>query len=134
MNTRSLLASVLLLAASLAAPLSAADRTPANVDRATQLLATQGSIPVQAAGRYVQPGSFRIHVSAHLGRPDLRLPDGTWIYQNRQVNDSGATGALVVRFNPEGRVSSLSLATPTVVAALRQAPARGSDSDRVAQR
>jgi hypothetical protein len=87
-------------------------------DSAAQLLAKNGTVQVTSVGRFVEPGTFRIQVAQKLGRPDFTLADGTWIYHHRRVNGSDAAGTLVIRFN-EGRVSSLSIATPAVVAALR---------------
>jgi hypothetical protein len=86
-------------------------------DRAVQLLATNGALPVVAAGPYVELGSFRIQVSTKLGQPGARLPDGTWLYPNFNVNDSEATGTLVVRFTNH-RVSGLSLVAPSVATAM----------------
>jgi hypothetical protein len=93
-------------------------------DRASALLASQGSIAVASAGPYVEIGTYAIQVTAKLGRPAASLPDGTWLYENFSAEDSAARGTLVVRF-VQGRVSSLALATPAVVAALRTAPKSG---------
>lgn len=112
-----------LLAATLLAPLTAAPESTATADRASQLLATHGTLPIASAGPYVSSGTFRIQVAAKLGRPDLQLTDGTWIYHQRRVSDSTATGSLLVRFDAKGRVSSLHLASAAAVAALRTAPA-----------
>jgi hypothetical protein len=102
-----------LLFAAIAAPFARAAS-----DSAAELLARNGAIPLKQAGPYVEPGTLRVQVEAKLGRPDLTLNDGTWLYQNRHVGESTATGTLVVRFTG-GRVSSLTLATPAVIAALR---------------
>ena len=96
----------------------------ATADRAESLLAGRGSIPVEAAGPYVEVGTYRIQVAVKLGRPAARLPDGTWLYENFVADGSNARGTLVVRF-AQGRVSSLMLATPAVVAALRSTPQPG---------
>lgn len=112
---------LLTLAAAVLLPLpvvSLLPAAPAVADRAATLLATHDSIPVQAAGPYVEHGSFRIHVAAHLGRPDAALPDGTWIYHQRGIAGSGATGSLVVHFDAHGRVRELRLGTPAHVAEL----------------
>jgi hypothetical protein len=115
-------AASLLLAATvaLASPFAAA-KEPSPSDRAAQLLAAKGTVPVQAAGPHVERGTFRIQLSTKLGRPDLVLSDGTWLYHNRTVEGSNARGTLVVRFD-KGRVSDLALVTPAVVAALRADP------------
>ncbi len=113
------LAVTLLLAA---ASLSAAP-APAP-DRAATLLATQGRIAVSEAGPFVAPGTFRVQVAAKLGRPDITLADGTWLYHGHTVAGSDARGTLVVRFD-QGRVRDLALVTPAVVAAMRTPPGRG---------
>jgi hypothetical protein len=95
---------------------SAKDRKP--IDRAAQQLATTGSIPVRAAGPNVELGTFRIQVIVMLGRPGTVLPDGTWLYPNFEAEESTACGTLVVRFNDRGRVSDMSLVTPSVVGAI----------------
>lgn len=97
-----------------------ATATPAP-DRAAQLLAQHGAVAVAAAGPYVERGTPRIQVSTKLGRPDVTLPDGTWLYRNRVVEGSSARGTLIVRFNA-GRVHELAIATPAVVAALHDHP------------
>ena len=110
------------LAASLALlPRLAAATGNAPADAAAQLLARNGAVAVQAAGPYVERGTPRIQVSTKLGRPDFILTDGTWLYQNRQVDGSDARGTLVVRFE-KGLVSDLAIATPAVVATLRADP------------
>lgn len=129
MKSRLLSLTALALASFAAAPGAAA--SPA-ADRAAHLLATQGSIAVQAAGPYVECGSFRVHVAAHLGRPDATLPDGTWIYHQRAIAGSDATGSLIVRFDARGRVQALSLGTPAHVAALQRQTLRP-DGQRLAQ-
>jgi hypothetical protein len=111
MKSLRLLASALLLATT--AALAA--------DRATELLAVHGSVPVKSAGRYVEVGTFQIQVGVKLGQPTVKLADGTWIYDNYQVDDSDAAGVLVVRFN-RGRVSELSLVTPTIASAMTSSP------------
>ncbi len=106
------------LAATLLVTASAFAQSP---DRAAQLLAVAGSIPVSHAGPYIAAGTYRVQVSAQLGRPTASLPDGTWLYENFNADDSGASGTLVVRF-VDGRVRSLSLASPSAVTALRVSP------------
>jgi len=89
-------------------------------DHPAHLLAILGSVSVSNAGPYVEIGTYQIQVSVKLGEPSARLPDGTWLYDHRGIEGSAAEGTLVVRF-AGGRVSGLSLATPRVVAALRDA-------------
>ena len=119
-----------LLLTSTAALASAGDSPSAN-DAALQKLVRHGSIPVAQAGPYVAPGTFRIQVSLKLGRPDLVLADGTWLYDNRRIAGSEAAGTLVVRFNG-GRVSALTLVTPAVATALRTEAQQPGDASRVA--
>jgi hypothetical protein len=89
------------------------------VDSATQTLNSNGTVAIKTVGPYVEIGTFQIQVSTKLGRPDLTLADGTWLYHHRRIDGSAAEGTLVVRF-AAGRVSALTLATPQVVAALRR--------------
>ncbi|HUR59960.1 MAG TPA: hypothetical protein VM029_19720 [Opitutaceae bacterium] len=121
----------ILISALRAALLTACVGAPAFVsaapaaDRAADVLARDGTLAAATAGRFVEVGTYRVQVAAKLGRPDLILQDGTWLYRGRKVEDSSAQGTLVVRF-ANGRVTSLALATPAVVAALRADPrARG---------
>ena len=92
-------------------------RNNTSADRAAQLLSQHGTVNLKAAGPYVEVGSFRIWVDAKLGKPSVRMPDGTWLYRNFEVKDSEARGTLVVRFT-EGRVSSLALVTRAVETAM----------------
>jgi hypothetical protein len=131
---RSLIPALLAVALAPAIPLTAAPARPAPADSAARLLATHGSIPVNAVGPYVTTGTFRIQVAAKLGQPDRRLADRTWIYDQRRVSGSEAEGSLIVRFNPDGRVSSLSLATPAVVTALRAGSENAPMESRLAVR
>jgi hypothetical protein len=101
-------------------------------DPAAQLLSRHGSIPLTAFGDYVEIGTYAIQVAVKMGAPSSRLSDGTWLYEHRLISNSNAEGTVVVRFN-EGRVSSLSLATPATVARLRATPAQGA-AERLAQR
>ena len=105
-----------LRAAALASTLLASSAFAA--DRAADVLSATGSVKIESVGPYVSTGTYRVQVSAKLGRPTTTLPDGTWVYENFNASDSAASGALVVRF-VDGRVSSLSLATPATVVALR---------------
>jgi outer membrane protein assembly factor BamE (lipoprotein component of BamABCDE complex) len=98
-------------------PALASAKDPA-ADRASQLLAATGTLPLKAAGPYVEAGTFRIQVSAKLGRPTARLADGTWLYENFSAQESAAAGTLVVRFNADGRVGNLALVTQAVALAL----------------
>ncbi len=70
------------------------------------------------AGPYVEPGTYQIQVSTALGRPTHLLADGTWLYADFAVEASRARGTLVVRF-AQGRVSTLTLVSPSVATALR---------------
>ena len=119
MKTRFLPLALALTASALFSTASAMDATP-SMDAATQALNRQGSIAVTQAGPFVALGTFRVQVAAKLGRPDLALPDGTWLFRHRRVEGSDAAGTLVVRFNA-GRVSSMSLVTPAVATALYEA-------------
>jgi hypothetical protein len=107
--------------------------TPAATDPAARLLASAGSVPVKAAGPYVEIGTYRVQVSVKLGKPNFVLPDGTCLYQSFSVPDSDARGTLVVRFT-NGRVSGLSLASPATVAALRKSFQQGADKVLTARR
>ena len=100
-------------------------------DAATERLSTLGVIPVKTAGPYVEAGTLRIQVSTKLGRPSSILPDGTWLYDNRTVEQSNARGTLVVRFH-QGRVSELALVTPAVAVAMRTDPNKSLGSYLVA--
>ncbi|MGC4071162.1 MAG: hypothetical protein QM760_01315 [Nibricoccus sp.] len=96
-------------------------------DPAKQSLAQRGYLPVKAAGPYVDIGTFQIQVFAKLGRPAVKLADGTWLYPHFTVKDSNATGTLVVRFK-EGCVSELTLVTEAIAAVL-SAPPQATDAD-----
>ena len=70
------------LAAALSLPLfapAASAPAPTTADRAAEWLAQRGTVAAVAAGRFVEPGTFRVQVAAKLGRPDLTLADGTWL-------------------------------------------------------
>jgi hypothetical protein len=116
-----------LRAATLTAALSSlplfvsASPNPTPADSAAQALVIAGTVPVKAAGPYVEIGTYQIQVSVKLGRPTFRLPDGSWLYGNFSVPDSHAAGFLLVRFN-QGRVSELALVSPAVATALLDAP------------
>jgi hypothetical protein len=117
-TTTASLLSVLSLAATVLFPpasLSAHD-TPV-ADPALKLLLSQGIVSIAAVGPYVEVGTFRVQVAAKLGRPGAQLSDGTWLYPHRSVDGSAAQGTVIVRFTG-GRVSSLSIATPAVIAAM----------------
>ncbi len=93
----------------------------ADSSRAAELLARDGSVAVKNAGPYVETGTFQIQVLAKLGQPTAKLGDGTWLYPHYEVENTTATGTLVVKFNT-GRVSQLSLVTPRVAIAMLTAP------------
>jgi len=106
-----------LVSALLLVPALAVAKDTVASDPTAQLLATAGTVPVKAAGPYVEVGSYRIHVSAHLGQPSAVLADGTWLYHGFTAVESDAGGTLVVRFE-HGQVSQLSLVSPTVETAM----------------
>ena len=110
---------LLLSAAASACVASAASSSGTAADAAARTLVSNGSVSVAQVGPYVTPGTFRVQVSTKLGRPDLILADGTWLYHRHRIERSEAEGTLVVRFTG-GRVSSLALVTPTVAAALHR--------------
>ena len=112
LRTAALVTSLLLL------PLASSAKETTPRDPATELLARHGFILVKAVGLYVEVGTFLIQVSVRLGQPTARLADGTWLYENYAPENSTAKGTLIVHF-VHGRVSELALATPAVVAALR---------------
>ncbi len=101
-------------------------------DAVAQAMATTGSVPVKAAGPYVQIGSYRVWVSSHLGKPKSTLPDGTWVYPNFEGTDSDVHGALLVNFK-QGRVSDMRLVTPAVLAAM-MSPVKPASGSLVASR
>ena len=111
-----------LVAALLLATTTASVKAATPADTAAQTLATSGAVSVKAAGPYVQVGSYRIHVSSHLGRPSAVTRNGTWLYRGFTADDSSATGTLMVRFE-NGRVSDLQLISATVETAMLNAPA-----------
>ena len=109
------------LVAVLAASASLANANPASSEstevQVAQTLATTGQIEVANFGDYVHAGSFRIWVSSHLGRPDHVLPDGTWLYNDRQMENTAVSGTLAISFE-HGQVSSMSLLSAATVVAL----------------
>lgn len=120
---------VTLLAFAAALPASAQSAP----DTAARLLAREGHIAIANVGEFVEPGTFRIQVAAKLGQPDARLADGTWLYHRRRIAGSDAEGTLVVRFTA-GRVHTLTLATPAVVAAWRQEAAKPAAPELLAKK
>ncbi len=102
----------------------------AAADHPKQVLALRGSVPVAAAGPYVEVGTFQIQVMLKLGQPAAKLADGTWLYPGFAVENSNAAGTLVVRFN-KGRVSGLNLVTPAVAMAL-SSPRKAGDNRMIA--
>ncbi len=104
-----------------------------NPDRIAQALAATGSVRVDAVGPYVNVGTVRVQVFAKLGSPTATLPDGTWLYSDFLADGSDAHGTLVVHFNAD-RVSSLSLASPAVVVAMRNQAQKSGDKVLVAAR
>jgi len=135
MNTLliSSLRAVALASALLLVPAITSAKDASQTDSTAQLLATAGIVPVKAAGPYVQVGSYRIHVSVRLGKPSAVLADGTWLYKGFVADESAAAGTLVIRFD-EGRVSQLSLVSPTVATAMMAAPVNVAAKTLVASR
>jgi hypothetical protein len=123
---------VVVLTSLFAVSAHASAKNPAPADPAAEQLARAGSVSLKNAGAYVEIGTFAIQVSTKLGRPSVVLPEGTWLYENRQIDGSNATGTLVVRFK-EGRVSDLSLVTPAVALAMRE-PKRVQERTLVAKK
>lgn len=112
---RTLSLGIALLVTPAAFPVVAA--TERTTDAAALQLAATGAVPIAAFGPYVEVGTYQIQVAAKLGRPDARLPDGTWLYHNRTVANSDTRGTVVVRFAGK-RVSRLSLVTPATALAM----------------
>lgn len=79
-------------------------------------LAECGHVNVDAAGPYVERGTWRVQVLAKLGQPDAVLPDGALLYHGHVVPDTELRGTLVIRLQ-DGRVSQLALATPETITA-----------------
>src|SRR5687767_16036652 len=90
---------VLFLSAAASAFAASAASSPASTaDAAARALVSNGSVSVAQVGPYVTPGTFRVQVSTKLGRPDVVLADGTWLYHRHRIEHSEAEGTLVVRF------------------------------------
>jgi hypothetical protein len=119
MNTLHILRTAALAAVLPLIPLvaSAADNASNGSDEAQKIMNLAGSLEVQSAGRtvgdYVEIGAWRETVSSRLGKPNLALADGTWLYYEFSVDDSIAKGILVVRFN-KGCVTELKLVSQDV--------------------
>jgi hypothetical protein len=96
---------------------SASDIASSGGDEAQKIMNLAGSLEVQSAGRmsgeYIEIGAWRETVSSRLGKPNLALADGTWLYYEFSVDDSAANGVLVVRFS-KGCVSELKLVSHDV--------------------
>ena len=104
--------------AALAASASLAQANPSSPEAAAaQALAVNGQIAVANVGDSVQVGSYRIWVSSCLGRPDHVLPDGTWLYHDRQMENTAVSGTLAISFE-HGQVSTMSLLSAATVVAL----------------
>ena len=101
------------------APLANANPAASNSSeaQASLTLAVTGQIAVANVGDSVQVGSYRIWVSSCLGRPDHVLPDGTWLYNDRQMENTAVSGTLAISFE-HGQVSSMSLLSAATVVAL----------------
>jgi hypothetical protein len=120
-------------AAALAAALFVGPSIASANDNAAQMLAASGTVPVKAAGPYVQIGSYRIQVEAHLGRPSAVTADGAWLYHGYVADESSAEGTLVVRFD-HGRVSQLSLVSHSVETVMLTAPASAKGQTLIASK
>ena len=100
---------------------SAADQASSGGDEAQKIMNIAGSVVVQSAGRdsgsYIEIGAWREAVTSRLGKPNLALADGTWLYYEFSVDDSAAKGILVVRFT-NGCVSELKLVSQDVANSL----------------
>ena len=115
MNSR--LASLVFAAALGVFSASAVSAGSPPADRAADLLARTGTVPLKQAGPYVEIGTYAIQVAVKLGRPAARLADGTWLYPNFRIEDSAAGGTLVVRFK-DRQVSDLALVTSAIATAM----------------
>lgn len=80
---------------------------------------------IQANDTHVTAGTARVMVALRLGTPNAVLPDGSWLYSGYSARREDArlvaNGTLIVRFH-DNRVSSLSVADPSTITALRRAP------------
>ena len=114
-----LLLSSFVAALAASAPRANANPSSANANEAqvVQTLAATGQVAVASVGDYVQAGTYRIWVSGHLGRPDHVLADGTWLYDNRRVEQSTVGGTLAISF-VNGQVSAMRLLSPATATAL----------------
>jgi hypothetical protein len=90
-------------------------------------------VPVFTAGPYVETGTFRVQVADKLGRPAAVLPDGTWLFNRHRIENSNATGTLVVQFI-DGRVSALTLMKSDRAATLRAGPREPLAMSRIAKK
>jgi hypothetical protein len=104
-------------------PLISAKAPSAAPDLAASALARVGSIPVKTAhhdefGDSVGIGSSPNLVIFRLGKPNVMLRDGTWMYRGCTVDLSEGTGTLVISFS-KNRISQLTLVTPAVELAMR---------------
>lgn len=132
--TRNVIRPLALVAA--LAGLSATSRanliTAGDTDRACQIMDAKGYVALSSVGPGVEVGASKETVSKTLGRADVALPDGSWMfYRNFYVDHSIAHGTLVVAFS-SGRVSALRLVTPLVAVALVAHPDRAPNGALVA--
>ena len=108
-------------------PLFSSAKEPATPapDPATVVLARGGAIPVKIARRdgfdnAIEVGNRKESVGFYLGQPSAILRDGTWLYREFTVDQSAATGTLVVSFH-YSHVSKLTLISPAAEMALLDA-------------
>ncbi len=125
MNSHTLLsfrALALCAATLLVAPvLSAADGYTVKRDPAARLLKKNGLIVVSAVDDNIRSGSSRETVIERLGQPTSTMEDGTLLYSDFSVLESGASGILAIRFNGDS-VNEMRLCTPAVIKALKANP------------
>jgi hypothetical protein len=132
--TRNVIRPLALVAAlaGLSATTRASLMTAGDADRACQIMDAKGSVTLASVGPGVEVGASKETVSRVLGRADVALRDGSWMfYRNFYVDHSIAHGSLVVSFS-SGRVSALRLVTPLVAVALVAHPEGASNRALVA--
>jgi hypothetical protein len=103
-------------------------------DRAAQVMASQGSVSVSNIGPSVSIGSTKAEVSSAIGKADLVLPDGSWMFRRSfYVDNSAANGSLVVAFS-KGKVSSLHLLSPFEAVGMASKPQTNYEATILASR
>lgn len=112
----------------------AVESTGKDVDRPCQIMDATGSLSIANVGGEVRLGSGKASVSKNIGRPDLVLPNGAWMfYKNFYVDHSIAHGSLMVSFRDD-RVTALRLVSPSVAVAMVSHPGRNSGETVIASR